>query len=157
MRPVERLQRDRPEQLSALLRERRMRRDDVEVERAEVREAVGMQPGRDRPLGGAVVDEVDRVERLDVDVCVVRQLVGQGLARPRELRQEVDGDDAVHTQQQVEPAKQGLPIVERVLPRGRDADRQAVTGGQGRRSLGVVQVRGGIADERVRRRGRWIG
>ena len=69
---------DRPDRFPAVGREIRVRCEDVDVECPEVPEAVAVEPVRTAaPL---LRHRVEAVQRLDIEVGVMAQLVGQGVA-----------------------------------------------------------------------------
>ena len=99
-----------------------------------------------RLRGLVVVDGVDRVERLDVEVGVVRELVVEHRLRPEHARRVIDGDEPVQPHQQVQPAQQVLAGAEHAALRRRGLHQQRDLGAADGVTLAVGQRRRAPAD-----------
>ena len=93
-----------------------------------------------------VVDGVDRVERLDVEVGVVRELVVEHRLRPEHARRVIDGDEPVELHQQVQPAQQVLARAEHAALRRRGLHQQRNLGAADGVTLAVGERRRAPAD-----------
>lgn len=115
--------RDGTEHLAALGRELRVRRDHVDVEDSELGEPMGVEPARLVDI--VPEDGVQAVQRLDIEVGVVAQLVREGIARPGQLRGRVEDHDTVLTHHVARDAQERLTVSKDVPSLGRHLDLDA--------------------------------
>ena len=98
-------------------RELRVRRDDVDVEDPELAEPMAVKPARLVDI--VPEDGVEAVQRLDIEVGVVAQLVREGIARPGQLRGRVEDHDAVVTHHVARDPQERLAVSKDVPSLGR--------------------------------------
>ena len=114
---------DGTEHLAALGRELRVRRDDVDIEDSELAEPMAVEPARLVDI--VLEDGVQAVQRLDIEVGVVAQLVREGIARPGQLRGRVEDHDAVLTHHVARDAQERLAVSKDVPSLGRHLELDA--------------------------------